>query len=96
MVDSPVPFESHLFLYSDKALKQLVRLIRDTDMGTRKDRQQREALRRDDPEQEQHGEERQEDGLNEKEWERDLYEIWHDSTRRPNYRSWWGRKVEDC
>jgi hypothetical protein len=76
MEASPVPFDSNLFLHSDKARTQLVRLIRDTDMGTRKDRQQREALRRDDPEQEQRGEERQEDGLNEEEWERDLYKEW--------------------
>jgi hypothetical protein len=76
MEASPVPFDSNLFLHSDKALTQLVHLIRDTDMGTRKDRQQREALRRDDPEQEQRGEERQEDGLNEEEWERDLYKEW--------------------
>jgi hypothetical protein len=42
----------------------------------RKDRQQREALRRDCPDQAQHGEERQEDGMNEEQWERDLYEEW--------------------
>ncbi|KAI5799755.1 hypothetical protein FPQ18DRAFT_302121 [Pyronema domesticum] len=46
------------------------------DMGTRKDRQLREAQRRDEPNQELHGEERPEDGLHEEEWERDLFEEW--------------------
>jgi hypothetical protein len=65
---SPVPFESSLFFYSDKATDQLVRLIRDTDMGTRRDRLQREALRNGEMEGPgQFGEERPEDGLGEEE-----------------------------
>jgi hypothetical protein len=63
------------FLYSDNAADQVVRLIQDTDTGTRKDRLQREELRRgevDGPG--QFGEERPEDGLGEDEEEEEEWE----------------------
>ncbi|KAI5795813.1 hypothetical protein FPQ18DRAFT_303488 [Pyronema domesticum] len=40
----PVPIETPLLLNNDKAVDQLVRLKRDTDMGTRRYRLRREAL----------------------------------------------------
>jgi hypothetical protein len=77
MEASPVPFESSLFLYSDKAADQLVRLIWDTNMGTRRDRLQREALRNGEVEGPgQFGEERPEDGLGEEEEEGEGEEEW--------------------
>ncbi|KAI5790568.1 hypothetical protein FPQ18DRAFT_306497 [Pyronema domesticum] len=40
----PVPIETPLFLHTDKAVDQLVRRIRDTDVGRRRYRLRREAL----------------------------------------------------
>ncbi|KAI5790371.1 hypothetical protein FPQ18DRAFT_410381 [Pyronema domesticum] len=64
---SPAPIETPLYFHTDKAVDKLVRLIRDTDMGTRRDRLRREAIRNgeeDGPG--QFGEKRPEDGVNEK------------------------------
>jgi hypothetical protein len=76
---SPVPVETPLFLHIDKAVDQLVRFIRDSNMGTRRDRLWREALRNGEEEDGpdgQSGEERPEDGVNEQDWERDQDEEW--------------------
>jgi hypothetical protein len=65
-------------LHTDKAVDQLVRVIRDTDMGIRRDRLRWEALRNREGEDGpcQFGEERPEDGVNEEEWERDRDQEW--------------------
>jgi hypothetical protein len=65
-------------LHTDKAVDQLVRVIRDTDMGMRRDRLRWEALRNGEGEDGsgQFGEERPEDGVNEEEWERDRDQEW--------------------
>ncbi|KAI5786177.1 hypothetical protein FPQ18DRAFT_308729 [Pyronema domesticum] len=69
---SPVPIETPLFLHNDKAEDQLVRLITDTDMGTRRDRLRREALpTREGDGPGQFGQERHEDRANQEQWERD-------------------------
>ncbi|KAI5784287.1 hypothetical protein FPQ18DRAFT_381640 [Pyronema domesticum] len=69
---SPVPIETPLFMHNDKAVDQLVRLVRDTDMGTRRYRLRREALlngEEDGPG--QFGQEWPEDRATQEEWERD-------------------------
>ncbi|KAI5794246.1 hypothetical protein FPQ18DRAFT_388613 [Pyronema domesticum] len=84
---SPVPIETPLFLHNDKALDQLVRLITDTDIGTRRYRLRREALLNGEEEDGagQFGQERPKDRANQDEWERDrdqesLFE-WPDEER---------------
>jgi hypothetical protein len=65
-------------LHTDKVVDQLIRVIRDTDMGMRQDRLLWEALRNGEGEDSpgQFGEERPEDGVNEEEWERDWDQEW--------------------
>jgi hypothetical protein len=65
-------------LHTDKAVDQLVRVIRDTDMRMRRDRLRWQALRNGEGEDGpgQFGDERPEDGVNEKEWERDRDQEW--------------------
>jgi hypothetical protein len=65
-------------LHTDKAVHQLVGVIRDTDMGIRRDRLRREALRNGEGEDGpgQFGQERPEDGVNEERWERDWDQEW--------------------
>jgi hypothetical protein len=73
-----VAIETPLFLHTDKAVDQLVRVIRDTDRGMRRDRLRWEALRNGEGEDGpgQFGEERPKDGVNEEEWERDWDQEW--------------------